>query len=241
MNTCKNCGVELDVDMNYCPLCGQKSNITPRTVPKTGEDSGINDTVDETYGFKDLTHNQKRKVVWELMTIILVSGIVVSFIIDLLANKQITWSKYTVTSGLFLFINISLVIFFYKRMVLLLAGGFVAGALLVLALDWYSDGEGWGLGLGVPIILSFYLASALMAFVLTKTRRKGLNVIAYFLIVISLFSMSIEGLLSLYQTNTLTLQWSVILMVSVVAVSAILLFIHYRLKRVTDLRRFFHI
>lgn len=126
-------------------------------------------------------------------------------------------------------------------MVLLLAGGFVAGALLMLALDWYSDGAGWGLGLGVPIILSFYFSLALMVFVLSKTRRKGLNVIAYLLVILSLFSMSIEGLLSKYQTNTLHLQWSVILMVSVVAVSAILLFIHYRLKRVTDLKRFFHI
>ncbi|MCF8362946.1 MAG: zinc ribbon domain-containing protein [Prolixibacteraceae bacterium] len=241
MNTCKNCGVELDVDMNFCPLCGQKSNITPRADTKKGEASEIHDHVDETYGFKDLTHTQKRKVIWELLTIILVSGIVVSFIVDLLVNRQITWSKYTVTSGLFLFINISLVIFFYKRMVLLLAGGFVAGALLMLALDWYSDGAGWGLGLGVPIMLSFYICSAIMAFVLNKTRRKGLNVIAYFLIVVSLFCMGVEGLLSLYQTNTLSLQWSVILMVSVVAVSAILLFIHYRLKRVTDLRRFFHI
>ncbi|HKK81238.1 MAG TPA: DUF6320 domain-containing protein [Prolixibacteraceae bacterium] len=241
MHKCKKCGVELDVNMNYCPLCGQKSNITPQVDRKKGGASEVSEDMDETYGFKDLTHLQKRKVVWELLTIILVSGIVVSFIVDLLVNKQITWSKYTVTSGLFLFINISLVIFFYKRMVLLLAGGFFAGALLMLALDWYSDGTGWGLGLGVPIILSFYLSSALMAFVLHKTRRKGLNVIAYFLLIVSMFCMSIEGLLSRYQTNTLNLQWSVILMVSVIAVSAILLFIHYRLKRVTDLRRFFHI
>lgn len=241
MHKCEKCGVELDVNMNFCPLCGQKSNIPPPVDIKKGVASDVSEDISETYGFKDLTHMQKRKVVWELITIILVSGIVVSFIVDLLVNRQITWSKYTVTSGLFLFINISLVIFFYKRMVLLLAGGFVAGALLMLALDWYSDGAGWGLGLGVPIILSFYFSLALMVFVLSKTRRKGLNVIAYLLVILSLFSMSIEGLLSKYQTNTLHLQWSVILMVSVVAVSAILLFIHYRLKRVTDLKRFFHI
>ncbi|MDA3816413.1 MAG: DUF6320 domain-containing protein [Prolixibacteraceae bacterium] len=241
MNTCKKCGVELDVDMNFCPLCGQKRNITPRTDTKKGGASEIHDSVNETYGFKDLTHTQKRKVVWELVTIILVSGIVVSFIIDLLVNKQITWSKYTITSGLFVFINISLIIFFHRRMELLLSGGFVAGALLMLALDWYNENAGWGLEVGVPIILSFYLAASSMAIVLRKTRQKGLNVIAYFLLIVSLFCIFIEGILSYYQSNTVNLQWSIIILVSVVSVSAILLFIYYRLKRVTDLRRVFHI
>jgi len=241
MNTCKYCGVELDVEMNFCPLCGQKSNQTNHIRLEEFTPKVPVDAESGSYGFKKLTQNQKSKVVWELSTIILVSGIIVPFILNLILNKQVTWSKYTITIGLFLFVNLTLISFLQKRLFMLLLGSFIITSLLLLMLDLYSHNLGWGLKLGIPIIFFIYLIVFLLITVIRRSKQKGFNIIAYFLMAIGILGMSIESILDIHLSGILNLQWSVILLVSVLPVSTILLFIHYRLKRATDLKRFFHI
>jgi hypothetical protein len=241
MNTCKNCGVELDTEMNYCPLCGQKANVPGSTTLITKGQKASDDVNVDSYGFHELTESQKQKVVWELSAIIIVAGVAVSLIVDLLGNKEISWSKYTVSIGLFLFANISFITFLQKRALSLVAASFVTAILLLLALDWYSHRTGWGTTLGIPIVVSFYFSVLSLTLIYTNIRQKGLNLVAYFMLVAGFFCMCIEGIVSKVVNGYLTLQWSLILFVSVVSVSVILLFIHYRIKRVTDLKKFFHI
>ncbi|MCK9310832.1 MAG: DUF6320 domain-containing protein [Bacteroidales bacterium] len=233
MNVCNYCGVELDAEMNYCPLCGHKSNTPVVT--------GIKETKTEAYDFDELTHFQKRKLVWELAAIVLVSGVVASFIIDLFINKQVTWSKYTITIGLVLLINTSLIIFMQKRFFLLLSGCFISTSLLLVLLDLFNLNLDWGLSLGIPIIFFLYLVLCFLSILIRKSRQKGINIIAYSLTAAGILCLCIEGIISLHMYNLLKFQWSVIVLVSVLPVSAILLYIHYRLKRVTNLKKFFHI
>lgn len=241
MKTCIKCGVELDTAMNYCPLCGQKADEGIRSDTKTVKKTGDHSETPDSYGFSDLTEPQKQKVVWELSAIIILAGVAVSLIVDLLGNKQVSWSKYTVTIGLFLLANIAFFTFLQKRVFVLALASFATAVLLLLALDWYSHHTGWSITLGIPIVVSFYISAALYIFICYKVRQKGLNMVAYFMLTASFFCMCIEGIVSKVVDKQFHLQWSLILFVSVVSVSAILLFIHYRLKRVTDLKRFFHI
>lgn len=241
MNMCKNCGVELDAEMNFCPLCGQKANV-PNSVSSKLKTSKENDDLSVgSYGFNELTKSQKRKVVWELFAIIIIASMAVSLIVDLLGNKQISWSKYTVMIGLFLFANISFISFLQKRVFSLVLASFGTAILLLLALDWYSPKTGWGTTLGIPIVVSFYLSASVIMLLYDNVKQKGLNFVAYVMIVVSFFCMCIEGIVSRVIAGHLKLQWSLILFVSVVSVSAILLFIHYRINRVTDFKKFFHI
>jgi hypothetical protein len=240
MNSCNYCGVELDVEMNYCPLCGHKSN-TPAIPDRKTIRKESSETINEPYGFNELTQQQKRKLFWELSTLILVSIVVVTFILDLLINKQITWSKYTITVGLVLLINISMIVFMQKHVFLLLSGCFVSTSLLLIILDKFNQNLGWGLKVGIPIIFFIYLVVYFLIFAIRKSRQKGINIIAYFLIAIGILCLCIEGYISLHTLNYIRLQWSAIVLVSVIPVSAILFFIHYRLKKVTDLKKFFNI
>lgn len=241
MNSCNNCGVELDVEMNYCPLCGQKSNTPVISNQKDTIRRNQKENGNEVYDFDELTQFQKQKLIWELITIVLVSGVVVSFIIDLFVNKQITWSKYPITIGLVLLINISLIVFMQKKIFLLMAGCFVSTSLLLLVLDLFNQNLGWGLKLGIPIIFVIYLVLFFLTIFARRARQKGINIIAYSLVAAAILCMCIEGIISLQTINLLKLRWSVIVLVSVLPVSAILLYIHYRLKKVTDLKKFFHI
>ncbi|HHV04197.1 MAG: DUF6320 domain-containing protein [Bacteroidales bacterium] len=230
MNICKKCGVELDVTMNYCPLCGQKSNISLEEPIK-----------EETYDFQELSNVQKRKIFWDLSLIILIAGMLTSTVIDLIINKNITWSKYTITVCLSLVIHISLVIFLHARIIPLLLSGFTATSLLMVLLDWMNKSLDWSLTLGIPLLLSLYLIIFVLFVALKRSRQKGVNLIAYVLLAVAAMGICTEGIIALHVHQNLILHWSLILLVCIVAVSAILLFIHYRLKKATDLRRFFHI
>jgi hypothetical protein len=241
MNVCNYCGVELDTEMNYCPLCGHKSNSPVITGRKETGVKKTNDNGAEVYDFDELTQLQKRKLVWELSAIILVSGVLASFLIDLFISKQMSWSKYTVTIGLVLLINISLIIFMQKRIFLLLSGCFVSTSLLLLLLDLFSKNLGWGINLGIPIIFFVYVIVYFLSFFIRKSRQKGINIIAYSLIAAGILCLCIEGIISLQLYDLIKLQWSLIVLVTVLPVSGILLYIHYRLKRVTNLKKFFHI
>src|SRR4030042_2941970 len=97
MKTCPKCKVELDEDMNECPVCNysEENQGAPAEEAKSIQDN---------YHGKDflsdyvrLTKVQKRKLFWEIATIILFSGILVTSIIDVFSSKSITWSRYTIT------------------------------------------------------------------------------------------------------------------------------------------------
>ncbi|MBN1926481.1 MAG: zinc ribbon domain-containing protein [Prolixibacteraceae bacterium] len=241
MNLCKNCGVELDINMNYCPLCGQKSTQSDSLFSDKKPEKKEFKAINEPYNLNELSASQKRKVFWELSAIILASSVVVSFIIDLIISKEINWSKYPITIGIFLFINISLISFIPKKIFILLSGSFISTSLFLIILDLYIHNLGWGFKLGIPIIFFIYLIVFFLTVVVKKSRQKGINLIAYFLIAAGIMGLCIEGILSLHLLNRFELRWSIILLVSLLSASGILLFIHYRLKKATDLKRFFHI
>jgi len=241
MNTCRNCGVELDVEMNFCPLCGQKSSNTETYLRNHVNEKRTVEPVPSPYNLNELSLFQKRKLFWELSGIILVSGVLVSLIIDLIINKKISWSKYTITIGAFLISNVWLLVFLQNRVKLQLLGCFVTASLLLLVLDLLNNNQGWGWKLGVPIIFFFFIILFLLVLLIRKTPQKGINLIAYFLTASGLLCLCIESILSLYLHQRLLLHWSIILLISVLSVSGILLYIHYRLKKATDLKRFFHI
>jgi len=241
MNVCNYCGVELDAEMNYCPLCGHKSNTPVVTGRKDANNKVPKETKTEAFNFEELTQRQQRKLVWELAAFVLVSCAIVTLIIDLLISRQITWSKYTLTIGLVLLIDISLIIFMQKRIFLLLSGCFISTSLLLFLLDLYNQNLVRGLKLGIPIIFFIFLVVFFLLILIRKSKQKGINIIAYSLIAAGIICMCIEGIIILQTHNVLKFQWSMIVLVSVLPVSAILLYIHYRLKRVTNLSKFFHI
>lgn len=241
MNVCNYCGVELDVEMNFCPLCGHKSNSLVVSSRKDSNKKVHVEPKTVAYNFEELTQRQQRKVVWELAAFVLVSISVITLIIDLLITKQITWSKYPMTIGLILLIDISLILFLQKQFFLLFSGCFVSTSLLLFLLDLYNNSPYTGLKLGIPIIFFICLVVFLLAILIRKAKQKGINIIAYCLVAAGILCMCIEGIITLHTQYQLKLQWSMIVLVSVLPVSAILLYIHYRLKRVTNLKKAFHI
>lgn len=241
MTYCRNCKVEMDMAMNFCPLCGEPAS---REEGDLKEKMGFHRSVQEEKKislYKELTQKQRWKLFWELSAIIIGSGIIVSVIIDLVMNAGITWSRYPGWIGTVAFINITFLAFWQKRIFLLLAGSFISTSGLLMVLESFHRHINWSITLGVPLLLAAYLILFGLISLIRISRERGLNMIAYALIAVGLLTMCIEGVISLNTIDRLAFQWSVIVLACILPVTGILLFIHYRLKKVTDLRRFFHI
>ncbi|MCB2222167.1 MAG: zinc ribbon domain-containing protein [Bacteroidetes bacterium] len=241
MILCKNCGVELEENMKNCPLCGK--HISEES-PDDEKEFQIQETRQEERllsDFRELTPIQRRRLFWQLSAMILLSGMIVTFIIDLIINKDITWSKYTMSSCLALFLIITMIVFLKRKIIVSLTGSFIITSILMVLFDMFNKNIGWGTKLGIPLVFAFYLVVFVLISLVRRSRQRGINLIALFLIASGILSVCIEGIISLQINNRLNFQWSVIALVSVLPVSAILLFIHYRLRKGTDLKRFFHI
>lgn len=241
MKTCEYCGVELENNMNFCPLCGEpvmdKNADQPedlKVLKREQEETLITD-------YQKLSESQKRKLFWEISGIVLISAIFVPFIIDFIGHNTIAWSKYTISVCAVLFANTTFISFWYKRTYLLLLGSFVSTSFLLVLFSMFNGSVGLELKLGIPLLLAAYIVILLSIIMLKLASKKGLNIIAFLFIAVGLLGLCAEGIISLYTHNKIHFGWSVIVMASVLPVTALLLFLYYRLKKGTDLRRFFHI
>lgn len=240
MKTCNYCKTELEEHMNYCPLCGNPANS------KTYSENNNQNTQHQAGGknfreFQMLNELQRRKLLWEIAGIILLSGILVTLIIDLLSNGQITWSKYSITVCLVLFVNTSLLRFMPGNLYVIMAGSFISTSALLFLLDIYEGTRDWSLSLGIPILLTVYVLAVIFIVIVQNIKETGLNLIAYILLFIALLSIFMEGIISMHMLDQIKMEWSLVVIASLLPVSALLFFIHYRLKKGTELKRFFHI
>jgi hypothetical protein len=241
MTCCRNCKVELDLTMNFCPLCGEPVSARESDQKDHMEFRRSEQEKKIISQYKELTNKQRRKLFWELSAIIIVSGVIVSVIINLVMNRGITWSKYPAVIGAALFLDITFLAFWQHRVYLLLTGSFISTSALLMVLESFNKDMSWSLSLGVPLLLAAFLITFGLISLIRFSSQRGLNLIAYTLLAIGLLTMCIEGIITLNTINRLTFQWSLIVLACILPVTGILLFIHYRLKKVTDLRRFFHI
>lgn len=238
MKNCPYCGVDFEMNLDVCPLCSySESKSVNQNINKPESPHDLRTLS----GYGILSQRQKRKLFWEISLIVLLSGILVTMIIDLITTGLISWSKYSITACLLLFVNITLLSFFRHKLLLLLSGSFITTSLLIILLDVYSHKIGWGTQLGVPLLLALYIVIYLIVVLFRINRQHGFNMLGYIFAGIGLYCMIIELLVSRYSKGQISLKWSLIVLVCMVTIAGILMYIHHRLKKGTELRRFFHI
>jgi hypothetical protein len=235
MIICKNCGVELEADMVSCPLCGWSAMVNDKNQERTASY-----LQQPSFTRRQMTQPE-RKFTWEIISLILLSAIVATFIIDFIINKNITWSEYPAAISLGIFAYVSLFAFLRLRAVAQITIGFVLSAICMLALDALTDSISWALQLGIPLLLTGNLVAIGLLAIIRLSKYKGINLLAWGFLGGALLCMGIEGVLSYYQTGAVQLTWSIIVGGCIVPVILVLLFVHFRLKKGRSLKKTFHI
>jgi hypothetical protein len=129
----------------------------------------------------------------------------------------------------------------FRRYFLWTTLSFLSVSGLLILLDIFSGDSGWGMKLGIPMLLAGYIAIFILFKLIHNSRQKGLNIIAWSLLAAGILSLCIDGIISAYRDDGQLFSWSLIVLVAAALIGTLLLYIHYRLKKVTDLKRFFHI
>jgi len=241
MIVCSNCGVALEDNMNYCPLCGQP--VERGTLPEQPpvEIANSNESALKYASGHKLNKLQKRKLIWEVASLILLSGIVVVTLLNLILQQTISWAAYPIVLGLSLFAYFSLFTLWVRKRWLKLGVSFGISVVMLFAIDAIQGGIQWAGPVAMPLLAAAYLIGTTIYLFSRHTKYYGFLLIANGFIGIAGFTLLIEGLLSWYRTQTISLEWSLILLISVIPVASMLYYIHFRLKKQPDLRKFFHI
>lgn len=235
---CKNCGVELEASVQTCPLCGE---------PTTGEKLNTSNppsTYDKHFSSPlapvQMSQPQK-KFTWEIVSIILLSGAIATFVVDFILNRRITWSEYPVAICLTIFCYLSLFAFWNQSTLLKMAGGFLLSSLGLALLDAVTGGLQWSIWLAIPLLVITNLIVSVLIAVIRQSRYKGINLIAYIFLGAAMLCIAIDGILSFFVTGWVQWQWSVIVAACIMPVVVVLLFVHFRLKRGRSLKKTFHV
>ncbi|WP_430814034.1 DUF6320 domain-containing protein [Carboxylicivirga sp. RSCT41] len=240
MNYCKNCEVELDDDLIFCPLCGLRSGEEPVTVKNSEEiHNKLRDrTLNE---IESLSLTQKLKLFRKISGIILISGIIITLTINFIISHNINWAKYNLIASIVTFSNISFVTFLRRKPFLMIISSLMSLILMFLIIDYFNGESNWGIKLAIPIVTSFYVLTLVVLVLIRISNQIGFNILAIVFMAIALLLLCIETFVCLYSHPIIILNWSMIAGASLMPIAGLLFFIHYKLKKGIELKRFFHI
>jgi hypothetical protein len=230
MIICKNCEVELEDDMLTCPLCRQP----------VGTESLQSSFQGPIFYSKRMSAPQK-KFTWEIVSLILLSAIVATFIVNFIIDRRITWAEYPVSISLIIFSYLSLFAFWRQQTVLQLLAGFILSSLCILVLDFATGGIDWALLPGIPLVFAATIVVILMHAIINAAKHKGINLLAWGFLCAGFLCICVESVLSYYKLRQINLNWSIIAGTCIIPIALVLLFVHFRLKKGKNLERTLHV
>lgn len=241
MIICKNCGVELEPDMNLCPLCEEPLNIgSDKNMAKTKFHEKFNFERQIKPDNRVMTPTQ-RKVTWELIFFILILISIITSSLNFILNKEISWSQYPVAVCIIVFSYISFFTFLNIRREFQLLSGFALASILIFLLDLITGGQNWSVQLAIPLLLLINIVIVVLYEIIRFSKQRGVNLIAYSFLSAALLCIGAEAVIDFYIIHNIDLVWSLIVSACVLPISFVLFFMHFRLKKGNDLNKTFHI
>ena len=233
---CSRCGVEVEPHKTKCPLCGtsiQHAEEEPTSYIKKYPDEPAVKT--EKVG---RTAKQKRRLIWEVISVSLLIPLLITLFIDLIVNKTVTWSLYPISSLILAWFLISAPLLFPNKLPILYIGETLPPAIFLLVIDKIEDGQiDWLLPVGLPIEAVVAVIAAIVIIGSIKIKNKGLNIAAFILFGTGLISLGIDFIVTSYIRGTFGVSWSLYVIASTIVIGGFLLYIHYRLMKNIKLQR----
>ena len=227
MSICKNCGIDLGEGNDKCPLC-EPSDLSKNRVASPAD-------------LFRVSRIENARHLYEIVMLILVSGVIITIAIDAVFGKGMSWSLVTTTCIGYLIAMVSGIYLLRARPYPMIAVTALATILFLWLIDHFTGGSGWSRALGCPMVISGAILTAAVIFLNSLSRYRGLNMLASILVALALFAVITEYLIDRLMTSVFKPQWSVVTAASLLIIAMIFIFIHYRLKRGRSLGRLFHI
>jgi hypothetical protein len=234
MNLCANCGVELDESIRICPLCGLNTG-QPVSVEK--KETAVQYPSDLII----LQKKETRKHLLELTGVITFSAIAVCSIVDLVLNRRLSWSLYADTAVLAAWICLALILLPIRKYYIVIPGLLITLLSMLFLFDIYSGAIDWFFKLGLPVLFAAFLLITIIFVLWHVAHFRGFNILAFSFLLLSGFCIITEICIDKYLYGSISVRWSLIVAVSILPISLVLLFLHYRMKKGKRLDSYFHV
>jgi hypothetical protein len=239
MAYCYKCGVELERGAPACPLCGTPVPDVYDEPETPARPAYPNFVHDPEYGAA-LNGPERRRIALEILSLALGLAAVASVVIDL-ADGGLAWSRFVAASIVGVWGICAGVLALWKRPGWATAAAASACLAAMVGIDAAGGWWGWSLAVGLPMVAAVALSAFAVGASVRKSKQRGLNVAGHALIAVAASLCILELTLDLYADGRIFLRWSLITAASIVPVSLLFYYMHARLLRGADLRKFFRL
>lgn len=249
MDMCPECRVVLSLFEKKCPLCGSDSvetdtdNLlpTPEFSNKRVREAVAADKTVLQSAIAQLSPSEKRRMTVEMLSVTLGIILIVTFGLDFLFSRSVTWSRYTGISLVFLWLAASIPFIFWNKP--LIVAAILSPALIGTIYLWsvFIGTSSWFMALGLPISLAIILAIIIPWFIISVQQRKGLNAIGVMLASAVFLCIGIDASVSRFVGGSISLSWSIVIFISAIPVAGLFFYLHYRVTNQATLRKLFRL
>ena len=185
---CIKCGVELERGRKECPLCKTKVMYEELTQEPEEEYPEVKINL-----YKMNKKKIKSRLYFIMLTLSVISILEV-LLGNIAINGRLTWGYFVIPS--LILTNIAVFIatdgWNLKKNLLLLSTSLTV---FLLILDLYDEKLTWSVKIGIPIVISFFILGLIFSKI-KKHKKSKIKVFNYFLILIGIFIISIEIIIS---------------------------------------------
>ncbi len=226
MPYCPRCGIEVDSGTTSCPLC-------ICDIPDIEDDKPI--VVESRFPVPENIHGlqiaELKKQIFLSISILCFGGILTLLSVHFLAGLDERSTNYGIL-GVFGIWFYMLIFFGYLSSVYLsvVCAGIVS-ILLVLGIDIITPGVTWSVDVGFPVIIliTFILLSAIRLYKRFRRKNQFILIPIYIFTGTSVFCLGLECIIDYTFSNTISLTWSVIVLIPLLSIAGMLLGLYVNL------------
>ena len=233
---CSRCGVEVDEGVEKCPLCEAPIQKLP-----ADDKSPWPKDVAPSPSSPPMSPDERKALARTLTTLGFLIPAAIVLTVDWFINRRLSWSVFALISlgAVWMWSLIPLV--FNRKPYLLIFSITAVSIAAMSGIGILSGHSGWILPIGIPVVVTAgFLGAGVTA--LTKSAKKiGGNLAAWILQALALLCIVSDILISSRINGTLRPGWSIVAASTLLPVSILLLYLHYRPSTQQKLRRYFHV
>ncbi len=235
---CPYCGVEMSDSRDVCPLC--KSNLVKNKDDILDGEEIYPKKLEIDRNDINLRKKINMRFLWLFITVFLGIALSVFLTIFFKYKNSHSWIYYPILSVAFVWLSFTNFFYLTKKPVIMALLEFAMLNIYLSSMDFINSSFVWYISLALPITLVILIFVLVFYFIAKLAKRRGWNLIGFFMIFVGIFCFSLEIIINMYLKNSEAFRWSLFVISATIPLGLLFLYMHYGLKKDIDYKRIFH-
>jgi hypothetical protein len=231
MPYCSQCGVEVEDYADVCPLCStpinKNKNITGKKKVRFPDRPVI---ANKTGVFRFLA--------WEIVSVSLLTAFSIIVLTNFIMAAGITWAWYPMASLLTVWLLATFPLLLPKKPLLISILSAASVMLFLASIDFLDNWKfDWYYYIALPIAIMLIVVTSLVIMISIKVKKKGPNIAAFILFGVGIIVLGLDLIINFALNKVIGLTWSLFVIIPISFTAIFLLYIHYRLLKAVDVKK----